>query len=298
MPGKFAKIKLAKNIDELNLSNGLVKKAPGFIRDWYVEKFVPISIKETSICSTQGYEMVLGGAEEKFILKLGEEARALGVRAMFTSDELLLPQGFYVPEGIFAKVFLLEQVIEKVVRKRKFDPSKLSMVIVAGDEAITKALLTELYAELNHLGVILEVESDTSAYDDIAFDIFDDCGLTVNFGGQGSYLLKEADIIINLSEHGKANEHLYKKEACYVELAPGGDKARRISQRRSDVLLVDRFNVEFAGEHLTLEELELVMYVECAAFSSFVGGRNRDSCHVQVKNWLGLHEPRLRNLNF
>lgn len=297
MPGKFAKVRLAKSIDEIEWGNNLAKKAPQFIQNWYIEKYMPMSIEEISILDALGFEIILSRLDEDFILKLEEEAKALGVRAIFTEDNIILPRGFFVPGGVFAKAFLLNHLIDRILRATKKEPARLSVIIIEGEVSFTKAVLRSLYPRLNHLGLILENGCEQD-YNELAFEIFNDCGLNISFGERGSYLLKEADIIVNLSDKEKGYESFYKKNACYIELSGERSKINNIKLKRSDILTIDKFNIEYEGEILPIEQFELFMYLEIGAFYNFVNGRNREEKFRQIKNWIEASNIKLRNLNF
>jgi len=297
MNGKFAKIRLAKTIDEIAWGNNLVKNAPRLIQNWYINKYMPMSIEEAEILGAPGFEITLSRPGGEFLLTLEEEAKHLGIRAMFTNEDIPLPQGFFVPDGMFAKAFLLDIIIDKVLRTAQIAPAQLLVIIIEGEESLTKAVIESLYPRLNHLGVILE-NSNEQIYDRLAYEIFNDCGLNISFGARGSYLLKEADIIINLSDNVKGYESFYRKNACYIELSPECGKINDIKLKRSDILTIDKFNVEYESETLPIEQFELFMYLEIGAFYNFVNGRNRERGFRKVKNWIEASNIKLRNMNF
>ncbi|MCL2564622.1 MAG: hypothetical protein FWE24_02275 [Defluviitaleaceae bacterium] len=297
MRGKFAKVRLAKTMDEIDWNNNFLKRAPRFIQNWYIDKYMPMVIEEVSIYGALGYEIILSRIDEEFILNFAEEAKYLGVRAMFSEEEIPLPRGFFVPDGVVVKVFLLDCIIDKILRAVKIEPSKLSLIIIEGEEPFTKAVVELLYPRLNHLGIILESGGEQS-YSGLAYEIFNDCGLNISFGERGSYLLKEADIIINLSENEKGYESFYKKNACYIELSSASSKINDIKLKRSDILTINKFNVEYEGEILPIEQFELFMYLELAAFYNFVSGRNVRNNIWQIKNWIEASNIKLRNMNF
>jgi len=297
MPGKFAKVRLAKSIDEIELGHILIKKAPLFIQNWYVEKYKPLTIAEIELCGVSGFEIILSCKDDESLLKLAEEAKNLGVRAMFSDDNISLPEGFFVPCGAFVKAFFLGHIIDKFSRAEKIDPSVLNIIIIEGGEYFTKAIIKALYNRLNYLGIIVE-KSNTEVYNELALEIFNDCGLNINFGQRGSYLLKEADIIINLSEDKRGYESFYKKRACYVELAPIRDKLNDINGKRSDILAIDKFSVEYGGSILPLSQFELIMYLELSPFYNLINGRNVEESFSQVEYSLERRNIRARNLNF
>ena len=297
MSGKFAKVRLNKNIDEIGFNNPLIKRSPAFIRKWYVENYMPLSVVKTTLCGVSGFEIALNCDNDASLEILRCEAGALGVTTMFAAGDITLPHGFFLPTGQPAKALFLDKILDKAIRTKKIDPAHINLIIIEGGKAFTEVVLESLYHRFNYLGLILE-NSCSKDYSKLASYIFNDCGLNINFGRRGSYLLKEADIIINLSESERGYESFYKKKACYIELGLSGENPAHIREKRKDILAVDGFYLSYEGEILPLRLFEMLMYLDCKPFYNFVKGRNIGESFKAAKNWVEYRSINVRNLNF
>jgi len=297
MRSKFAKIRPAAHIDELDFDHSFIKKAPFFIKKRYAKKFTPLGIIDTELCGLSGYEIVFYGESAAYLEKLEDTAKYLGVCAVYFDTDMPPIHGFFVPTGFYAKLFFLEQIIDKIVKVKKIEPAGLKLILIEGDEQITKALLRSLYERLNYLGLILE-NGHELLYSGLAYEIFENSGLNLSFGQRGSYLLKEADIIINLSEDNKGYESFYKKGSSYIELSENPAKLHDIYNKRLDILTVDKFSVDYEGSILPLKLFELILYLQSSSFYNFSGKKNVEENFIETENWIKYRNIRAKKLNF
>jgi len=301
--GKFACLKFAENMAEIPIKPEFIRKAPKKILNWYMSKFMPYAVREIEICSRQGYEILLptlakenAGLLEKIMEKVEAACIELGVKAMLAESGIYVSGNFFVPEGRLVKAFFLKQIIDKYLKTSAIKAESAELIIIAGDENYTKAIIEFLYRSFNYVGVILEGE-DQGDYEEISAEIFDDCGLVLNFGRRGSYLLKDADIIVNLSEATKGYESFYKKGACYIELAGEKEKLKNLLAKREGITAVDKFNVEYMGERLGLIQYEMLVFLEQPDFMRCFQGKNIRRSFPLAAESLEKYSVKVRNLN-
>ena len=303
MKNKFALIKFAENMAKISVKHEIIRKAPEKIFNWYIEKLLPYSLKEIEICTSAGYEIILpmlngdnAALLEKIMEKVEADCYDLGVRAVIADNGIAISENFFVPDGNIVKAFFVKVIMEKYLKSAEIDAANGSVIIIEGNEDETMALARFIYGGVNHLGIIVE-EGNQADYEEFADEVFDDCGLMLNFGRRGSYLLKEADIIINLSKATKGYESFYKKGACYIELSASDEKLKSFLSKREGVLTVDKFSVEYAGNRLSLAQFELISFLTSPDFTRYANSKFNSKYFEQTAKSIEKQNIKIRNLN-
>ena len=303
MAGKFALIKFAKDKADIPVKHKIIRKMPEKILNRYVEKFLPYDIRDVEICGIEGFEITLpmlcgdnAALLEKIIGKVESECLDLGVKAIIADNGMPVGNDFFIPSGNLIKAFFISSIINKYLKPAKIDPAQASVIIIEGEAGYTKIIAKSIYNRFNYLGIILET-SEQADYEEFSAAIFDDCGLAVNFGRRGSYLLKEADIIVNLSENPKGYETFYKKRACYIELSADREKIKNLLSKREGVIAVDKFNVEYRGELLSHIIYEMVTYLGLPDFARYINAKAKDRYFESAAKAIEKQSIKLRGLN-
>ena len=303
MDNKFALIKFAKSMKEIPIKHEIFRKFPERVLKFYVNKSLYYAVDIVEICGISGYEITLPMLNEdnaallgKIMEKVEGNCRDLGVRAIIAERGIPVAAGFFAPDGYLVKPFFLGAVIDKYLKFAGINPAQAQIIIIEGEEDFTKSIGKLIYNKFNYLGIILEA-NEQADYETFAAEIFDDCGLALNFGRRGSYLLKEADIIINLSDNSKGYESFYKKGVCYIELSTGNEKLKSLLANREGIAAVDKFNIEYMGERLNLAQYEMIAYLDLPDFARYAGNSNKEKHFSNAAKSIEGHNAKLRNLN-
>ena len=301
MEAKFANIRFARDITEIPMP-GIISKAPEKVLNWYINKFLPYAIKDVGICDLSGYEIILpvvsaenAGLLAKITEKVKADCEELNVKAVSVESGIRV-EGFFTADGNMVKAFFIKPVIDKYLKAAKINPAQAEIIVIEGSGDYTGSIVYYIYGKFNYLGIILE-GSEQADYEELAAEIFDDCGLNINFGRRGSFLLKEADIIINLSASPKGYESFYKKGSCYIELSGGEGRLRDILIKRGDMLAIDKWSLEYGGEKLSLAQYEIATYLEIPDFAKYASSKNKEKYFTQAAKSIEKQNIKIRGLN-
>ncbi|MDR2899090.1 MAG: hypothetical protein LBU94_02125 [Clostridiales bacterium] len=276
----YGVIKYADNARPLT---EFIKKMPRFIYKWYISKYCNISVNEVSTGGYKGFEILInavkndvvndtylkGSIAGKILNKAYENNIISGVCPAELEDKLM--DGLYIPKGHLIKRFLLKKIIDRHIKSIKLDKRYIEYAVIEGEPVITRQVLFRLYPGVNNLSLILE-GSDKNIYERAAGEIFDDSGLNINFGGKNSDFLKEADIIINLSENSKSYASFFKRGACYIELAENKEKLKRLMGTRQDMYMPVVSKVNVGREPVDINLYEAVVFSQLPEFRAYVKG--------------------------
>jgi hypothetical protein len=261
----------------------IIKKAPRFIYKWYISKHCAVSVGEILTAGYKGFEIIINAnksdmindsyLKDRLTEKMLDVAYENNIIAAVCPEEFVenLMNYLYIPKEHLIKRFLLKKIIDRHIKNINLDKRYAEYAVIEGEPNVTQQILFQLYPEVNNLSLILE-NSDKDIYEHTAGAIFDDSGLNINFGGKNSDFLKEADIIINLSESSKSYASFFKRGACYIELAENKEKLNRLISSRQDMRMPVVSHVCAVKEAVDISLYEAIVFSQLPEFREYEKG--------------------------
>jgi len=294
MPG-FAEIILIDDLSNIPIKFNLLRKAPGFMLDWYIRRFNPFTAEDTEILGERGYLVTLPLTSDDMrerpeyfseqaaqtlhnlrdygvgiVLPPAMPAGALGAAAF--PDILPVADG----NGVFA--FFMMQAIDKTLKLAGKNIKTAEIVLIDGNQSLTQSVLDNIYPHVNYLTLITDED-----YSGKCAQIYSDCGLNMSVSDYNRSSLVSADIIINTREENKFDFY-YKRGAIYFEL--GRRNGAETAAKRDDILIVDglRLSRSIAApsereEDITLERFECGLHAMSRDYRKLCS--RYDSCGVR-----------------
>lgn len=246
----FAEIKLIDDISHIPVKFNILRKAPGFMVDWYIRKFNPFTAEDMEIIGERGFLVTIpltahdmcerpeyfNEQVEKTLYSLRDYGVGIVLPPVPTAGILTdqaFPDVLPIADGKGVFVFFMMQAIEKTLKLARKNIKTAEIMIMDGDDRLTMTLLDAIYPYVNYLTLI--TNSDIR-YVGKCTQIYSDCGLNINMSSYNRFGLESADIIINMREENKF-DYYYKRGAIYFELAY--QNGTEIAAKRDDILIVD-----------------------------------------------------------
>ena len=266
----FAEIKLVDDINHIPVKFNILRKAPGFMLDWYIRKFNPFTAEDAQILGERGFlvKMPLTALDMRERQEYFNEqaARTLyslrdyGVGIVLPPampvnelSEARFPDILPIADGRLVFAIFMMQAIEKTLKLTGKSIRTAEIAIIDGNKSITMSVLDTIYPHVNYLTLITDLD-----YSQKCTQMYNDCGLNVNMSDFNRSSLESADIIINIRE-GNKFDYYYKRGAIYFEMARRN--GTQVAVKRDDVLIVDglrlgRDMVAPNEEEISLERFE------------------------------------------
>jgi len=271
----FAEIKLVDDINHIPVKFNILRKAPGFMLDWYIRKFNPFTAEDAQILGERGFlvKMPLTALDMRERQEYFNEqaARTLyslrdyGVGIVLPPampvnelSEARFPDILPIADGRLVFAIFMMQAIEKTLKLTGKSIRTAEIAIIDGNKSITMSVLDTIYPHVNYLTLITDLD-----YSQKCTQMYNDCGLNVNMSDFNRSSLESADIIINIRDDNKY-DYYYKRGAIYFQLAHRN--GAQIAAKRDDILIVDGLRLSCRLSMDRVEDISLPRF-ECGLFT-------------------------------
>lgn len=271
----FAVIELIDDISLVPVKFKVLRRAPGFMLDWYIQKFNPFVAEQTEILGESGFLIRLPLTERDRLERPGYFAEMAGRTLHSLRDydvEIVLPPaGGDFPDilpqadGRYAFPFFIMPAIIKMLKQVGKNIKNAEIVLTDGSRGLTLSILDNIYPHVNYLTVITEGD-----YEQKLAEIFDDCGLNVHAADYNRSSLENADIIINTQEDNRRFDYYYKRGAIYFDLSRGN--GAELAAKREDMLIVDGLLLRGADGTMGLGRFECGLYTMSREYRRLMSG--------------------------
>jgi len=264
----FAEMVLVDDLSHIPIKFNILRKAPGFMLDWYIRKFNPFTAQDMEILGERGFLVTLPlterdrGERPEYFSEQTEKTlyslRDYGVGIVLPPGipkDWKFPAVLPVADGYNVFAFFMMQAIEKTLKLAGKQVKTAEIVLIDGEFGLTMTVLDNIYPYVNYLTLLTNSDA---LYMGKCARIYSDCGLNVNMSDYNRSSLESADIIINIRE-GNKFDYYYKRGAIYFEMARRN--GTQVAVKRDDVLIVDglrlgRDMVAPNEEEISLERFE------------------------------------------
>ncbi len=277
---KYAKIDFIESLEEIPLRFNLYKNDK--ILNWYIKKFTPYIKNEINILGLHGYKIKLpiqkkiAYEDHELLFELYEKTinsiKQLGVEIVDMPYDFksILPSKITTTNRQILFVSFILEVILRVIKITNKDLKDLQIVILDGNEQLTKLIIKEIYENINYLTVITEND-----YTELLQEIFYDNGLNIVQVEKSNSIISTADIIVNLNNNDFKNYHILKSGSVFIDLSNNIKSILNVCIKREDILVIDSINVNFENNIYSLEELELAYYISSSNYRAIKNGNNK-----------------------
>jgi hypothetical protein len=299
----FAEIKLIDDLSHIPLKFNILRKAPGFMLDWYIRKFNPFTAEDIQILGEHGYliKMPLTALDMREHPEYFNELAARTLHSLRDYEvgivlpptqsvseltEVRFPDILPTADGRLVFALFIMQAIEKTLNLTGKNIKTAEIIIIDGSRNLTMSALDIIYPHVNYLTLITDLN-----YSEKCAQVFSDCGLNVNVSNYNRSSLENADIIINTCDENKY-DYYFKRGAVFFQLAHRNGAL--IAAKRDDVLIVDglRLSCDMAmerGTAISLERFECGLHTMSREYRKLKSGYSSRSIRpvTELINTLG-----------
>ncbi len=248
---------------------------PEFLREIYYLKVYRPVFEETGLFSAEGIVSYLPFSAnekntallEKYVKKELLRLKAEGSEFFSVEYNMPIPDGYKVTNGKSLICMLSNYLVSRGCVKRGKSFEEADIAVIDGGNSLTDILLNVISPKATKIWLY------TLRYDlikPLLEYIFSQTGLCVGVCSSfGSYLLKNSDIVINLS---KCREYFGSlgKNAVYIDIADDRDNTNRLMRLRKDVLVMRDFKIGFDSKSLKPECAEAALCVINKSFREMI----------------------------
>lgn len=274
---RFAIFKYAESYDDVGV-NEFIKKMPKFIYDMYIQRKNPYTYKKINILESEGFEVTVPFTKE-LVEELYLKAENLLRRTIddfYIKDVgiAVIPDSMPFVEGIrksFGRAimcFYINDIIKVLLEKQNKDLKDAKILVIDGGNFITNMIINELYENVNYLTFYT---SDINNFEEKAEYILSESGLNVNIVQSiKNVAFKEADVIINCAMDMENSDYFFKNGAIYIDIAQNKPKLKRLTERREDMIIVDRAYFKTNEGIFGADIIEAVMFTNNLDMKKFL----------------------------
>ena len=306
---RFAEITLVDDLSHVPIKFKMIRKAPGFMLDWYIKKFNPFTAEDMEILGERGLlvrmPLTVRDMSERSDFFIEQAIQTLYTLRDYEVgivlpprqpagpvNDLAFPDIIPIADGSLVFAFFIMQAIEKSLKLAGKNIKTAEIVVIDANPHLTMSVLDNIYPHVNYLTLITELE-----YSDKCAQIYGDCGLNVGVFDFNRSNLESADIIININKVNKF-DYYYKRGAIYFELVHRN--CTEIAMKRNDILIVDGLRLGSAGERgetLPLERFECGLHAMSREYRKLKSSYNSRSI-AQVTQRINTLAYSVRGLTF
>ncbi len=248
---------------------------PEFLREIYYLKVYRPVFKEARLFSAEGVISYLPFKEneknkallEKYMQKELCRLKAEGSEFFSVKENMPVPEEFKITTGKSLICMLSNYLVSRSCVKRHKSFEEADIAVIDGENSLTDILLNVISPKATKIWLY------TLRYDYIKpllEDIFAQTGLCVGVcSSLNSYLLKNADIVINLSKDGEYFGSL-SKNAVYIDIADDRNNTNRLMRLRKDVYVMRDFKIDFENKSLNPQCAETALCVINKSFREMI----------------------------
>lgn len=275
---KFAYLKCAEKKEDIIFKPKILKFMPKYFKDKYIIKSNPIIINSIEYLGINGYNITLPilkceieGQKAELVLK-NTIAELDNMEVIsFTSTDIKTPLecNLIFLDGKRILKFFIFEAIKKILKFINKDIKYTEFLIIDNEDSdSTYNILNLIYEEINYLTLYT---TRSEYFNDFIDKIYSDTGLNVQTINKNNQVMKEADIIINLSKSNDINfDYFYKRGAVFFDLSGNSERTLDLLRKRNDLNVIDDLIFNCDTKNIKNNILETVLYIKESVFKDFI----------------------------
>lgn len=293
---KFTCIKCVENKQDIPIKNKIVSKLPWYFKDKYILKKMPYNIEDISFMDVPGLEVTLnfleremkGSKIERVIAYMLDDLYQREVCVAYTDTALQLHHTSIVFfEGKNLMSFFIWPVIKKALKYTNKELRNVEIFIIDNDDDNnTYNIIEAIYEEINFLTLFTNRAEYFRNYQE---EIYSTTGLNLQIVDKNKALLKDADVIINLSDLLEERyDYFFKKGALYIDLAHNENKTLELLRKRTDINVLDNVIFSINNKRMDNSKIEAALYIKYRTFYDYICSykypKNKQAVYEIIKN--------------
>ena len=255
-----------------------IKKLPNCLKDLYIEKRNPYTVKETELLGARGFDVILpvtGDYAKKHCDKMDcllkrtmDEFEKTGCDIAAAPYGVKLPAGLPQADGKIIFAFYLMDIIHKIYKYTDRDIRTAEIVILDGGNFLTELVVDVIYPNVNYLSIYTDRKEN---FEEKADYIYEDCGLNVQvFSNTKNALLRNADIVINCAMELENFDYFFKRNSLYLDVNKNRQKLLRLMAKRRDMVCIDDIKLKADRLFIMSGLFEACQYTSNPVFRNFL----------------------------
>lgn len=281
MEYNFTTISFSNRVDEVEIHYPFKK-----VKKWYRKyllKNLPILQKEFNYLDEIGYNIILPFTEEQLVDYEKDYMKEYinKVLIKYEVTHLYFPNIFkqYMPvnygnqERSILKYGVLDQIVNKVLEKKKIEYKNLRLVIIDPEDYKMEYLLELFLKDLNYLTIIT---NRGEYFSEIREIIYDKVGLVLDIIKNPTKEQIGGNIIIDANENLNKNYSFFEKNAVVIDLESSREKLQYLYSRRKDLETIYDMVLSAKGSIVNNEMLEMMLSAKNFIFQNFKKQNSRN----------------------
>ncbi|MEY8321162.1 hypothetical protein AAK894_08795 [Lachnospiraceae bacterium 46-61] len=269
---KFAEISYSTKKEDFGIK-GFFLKFPNYILNWYLMRFCPFYIQQTTLANVEGYTVKIykpyeNYKTEKQIQKLILLLQKKETDVLLIHHDMLFPHIIDIAYGNIINALFVLDISKKAIKRQSQTLQQSKFLIIDGENDITNMVLDILYPHVNYLSIYTEQPQN---FFQKADEIYEEYGLRLEiFSDIKNKQFETFNIILNCSENMYAYDYKIQKNAFFFDMIQNHKKMRCLMSRRNDLLLSNGLLLKWENKNYSSKQIEAILRITEHSFHNFL----------------------------